>query len=523
MSLLEIIGLGIEAGGRRIVDGIDLRLEAGEVLGVIGESGASKSTLGLAALGYVRPGARRVAGAVRFEGRDVFDLPASELRALRRGRVAYVAQSAAAAFNPAIRLADQVLEVPRLVGRGDLRLAHDLFDRLELPEPEEFGRRYPHQVSGGQLQRAMLAMALANDPALVVLDEPTTALDVTTQLEVLRVVRDAIRTRRVAAIYISHDLAVVAQLADRIAVLRDGLLVEEGPVRSLIDAPKTPYARALIGLRHAEGAETAGTNATIGPPVLSVKGVTAGYGSGPAVVKDASLDIAPGRVLAVVGQSGSGKSTLARAIMGLAAPRLGGVTLRGESLPPLTRRTRDQRRRLQLVQQSPDVALNPHQSVGEIIGRPLKFFHDLGSVEAARRVRGLLEAVELSPTLADRRPATLSGGQKQRVCIARALAAEPDVLVCDEITSALDLLVEDAVVTMLRRIQAERGLAVLFITHNLWLARRFAHEVAVMQHGRIVESGPAAAVLGAPRHDYTKGLLAAVPTLDYGWLDRKLA
>jgi len=524
MTLLDIRDLVIAAGDKRIVDGVSLTVAPGEVVGLIGESGAGKSTLGLAALGYVRPGCRRAGGVVRLGAREVFALPPGALREMRRSRVAYVAQSAAAAFNPAFRLADQVMEVPRLTRRATLSegaaLAHELFARLELPDPGNFGRCYPHQVSGGQLQRAMVAMALANAPELIVFDEPTTALDVTTQIEVLRAIRDAIRGRNLAALYISHDLAVVAQLADRIVVLRDGRTVEEGPARAIVAAPRTPYAQALIGLRHAT--DIAAVEAAAAP-ILSTAAVTAGYGRGPAVVSDVSLGLAAGRVLAVVGQSGSGKSTLARVIMGLMPAREGAVRFHGAALPLVGSRSHDQRRRIQLVHQSPDVALNPRQSVRETIGRPIRFFFGHDRAEVDRRVRELLAATELPESLIDRMPDRLSGGEKQRVCIARALAAEPEVLVCDEITSALDLLVEDAIIALLKRLQAERRLAILFITHNLWLARRFAHEVAVMRAGNVVEHGPAGAVFAKPREAYTRALLAAVPTLEPGWLDRKLA
>jgi peptide/nickel transport system ATP-binding protein len=523
-ALLDVQDLTIAAGAKRIVDGVSISVQPGEVLGLIGESGAGKSTLGLAALGYLHPGCVQAAGSVRFDGDDLMALAPEALRRHRQTRIAYVAQSAAASVNPALRLADQVAEVPRLLKRADASggaaLARDLFARLELPEPDSFGRRYAHQVSGGQLQRAMVAMALAGEPALIVFDEPTTALDVTTQLDVLRVIRDTIRGRGLAALYITHDLAVVAQLADRIVVLRDGKLVEQGPTNAIVAAPQTPYAQALIGLRRAVDAQQAPAT---GAPILELSGITAGYARAPAVVEDATLTLSAGQWLAVVGQSGSGKSTLARVVMGLLAPRKGRVRFQDVELGALARRSREQRRRIQLIHQSPDVALNPRQSVREIIGRPLQFFFGLDQRETDRRVRALLDAVELPHALIDRAPETLSGGQKQRVCIARALAAEPDVLVCDEITSALDLLVEDAIIELLKRIQAERGLALMFITHNLWLARRFAHDVAVMQSGRIVEHGSARQVFEAPQETYTRALLAAAPTLEIGWLDRKLA
>jgi len=521
--ILDIRDLVVAAAGKSIVNHVSVRLAPGEVVGLIGESGAGKSTLGLAALGYLRPGCEHAGGTVELAGQDVLRLAPKALRLLRRTHIAYVAQSAAASFNPALRIADQVLEVPYLSGRTpahDDALARDLFERLELPDPATFGRRYPHQVSGGQLQRAMVAMALASAPQVIVFDEPTTALDVTTQIEVLRVIRDAIRSRGLAALYISHDLAVVSQLADRIIVLRDGGLVEQGATADIVSAPQTVYARSLIGLRR----ETAvAGDAKAFSPVLEIAAVSAGYRRGLDVVRNVSLTLGAGRVLAVVGQSGSGKSTLARVVMGLLPARDGSVRFAGGVLPALEGRTRDQRRRLQLVQQSPDVALNPHQSVRETIGRPIQLFFGCDAAETELRVRALLAATELPEGLIDRMPESLSGGQKQRVCIARALAAEPDVLVCDEITSALDLLVEDAIIGLLKRLQTQRSLAIVFITHNLWLARRFAHDVAVMHDGAVVEHGLAGDVLVRPAHAYTRTLLAAVPTLEPGWLDRQTA
>ncbi len=523
MSLLEINGLVVEAVGRSIVDDVSLRVAPGEVLALIGESGAGKSTIGRTVLGYVNPGCQIKAGTVRFDGVDVYGLKPDALRHLRQTAMAYVAQSAAASFNPSTRLADQVLEVARLTGRvagADLGLARDLFERLELPDPVEFCRRYPHQVSGGQMQRALVAMALANAPKLIVFDEPTTALDVTTQIEVLRVIHDAIRGRKLAAVYISHDLAVVAQLADRIVVLRNGRIVEEGPTQSIVARPGTPYVQALVGLRKtAEPMEVVQTT----QPVLEVDGVTLGYGRGPSVVRDVSLRLDQGQVLAVVGQSGSGKSSLARAVVGLLPPQSGTIRLQGAALRALGARNKDERRRIQLIHQSPDVALNPRQSVREAIGRPIQFFFGCNDAEVERRVRALLEATELDADLLERMPDSLSGGQKQRVCIARALGAEPKLLVCDEITSALDLLVEDSIILLLRKLLTERGLAILFITHNLWLSRRFAHKVAVMSDGVLVEYGSTRQVLDHPQQAYTRALLAAVPSLEAGWLELKLA
>jgi peptide/nickel transport system ATP-binding protein len=522
-AVLEIRDLTISAGERKLLDRVNVAVAPGEVVGVIGESGAGKSTLGLAALGFVRPGCRVAEGRVALAGQALGALAPPALRALRQRRVAYVAQSAATAFNPAWRIGNQVVELRRLRGErsGEDEFLRTLFARLDLPQPERFGRLFPHQVSGGQLQRAMLAMALAGEPDLVVFDEPTTALDVTTQLEVLRAIRAAIASRRLAGLYISHDIALVAQMTQRMLVLREGRMVETGATASVIASPHQGYTRELVAARGRQAVSRSDAAATT--TVLRMDGVSAGYGRGPDVVSDASLALHAGSVLAIVGQSGSGKSTLARIVTGLLPPRRGVLQFAGAPLAPsLSGRTQEQRRRIQLVHQSPDAALNPRQSVGEIIGRPLAFFFGRQRAEVEARVRDLLRDVELPEDLAARAPQSLSGGQKQRVCIARALAAEPDLLICDEITSALDPLVEDAIVALLARIRARRGLAMLFITHNLALAHRFADEVAVMRAGRIVEHAASATLFDHPREPYTRDLLAAVPTMEPGWLDRRL-
>lgn len=523
--LLDVRGLVVRAGAQTLVDGVSLGVRRGEVLGLIGESGAGKSTIALAALGFARPGCRFAGGEVLLEGEDLLTLDAATLRARRRHAVAYVAQSAAGAFNPAWRIGDQVTEVPRLDGRMTSAAAGDeaaaLFARLELPEPRAFGRRYPHQVSGGQLQRAMLAMALAGAPRLVVLDEPTTALDVVTQIEVLRVIRDVIAARGLAALYISHDIAVVAQIAHRIAVLHGGRLVEVGDTRQVIEAPRETYTTDLVRLHRRD---TAGRESAPAAPLLTARGVHAGYGRKPNVLRAVDIHIARGEVVGIVGESGSGKSTLARVLTGLLAPRRGALALDGAPLAgSVERRTHEQRRRIQFVQQMPDVALNPRQRVHTAIGRPLEVFMNLRGERRDAETARLLDEMGLDPAFATRLPGELSGGQKQRVCIARALAVQPDLLVCDEVTSALDPLVQDGVVALLERIQSERRLAIAFITHDISLARRFAHRVLVMHDGVVVESGGTGEVLRRPQHRYTRTLLGAVPTLEQGWIETVLA
>ena len=541
--VLRIEGLRVETqSGTVLVDGVDLELARGEVLGLIGESGAGKSTIGLAALTFARPGCRIAGGRIVLKGTDLRSLDAGGRSRARGVRVAYVAQSAAAAFNPAMTLLDQVTEGPvrhGLMGRAEARQkAVEAFRALDLPDPEHFGERYPHQVSGGQLQRAMAAMAISCSPDVLVLDEPTTALDVTTQIEMLAHLKQLIALYGTAALYISHDLAVVAQIADRIMVLRHGKMVEVGTATQILTAPGTDYARALVAERIAASRNASQDTGERAEPLLAIEDLTVRFGNRDAV-KAARFTISKGETVAVVGESGSGKTTLALAICGQVAPHSGAVRLAGTapaahhsgasrlgSTPPLAShyagRSREELRRIQLVFQLPDVALNPRQTVEAIIGRPATFYFGLRGAPLKARVAELLAAVGLDTSLAERLPGQLSGGQKQRVCIARALAAKPDLIICDEVTSALDPLVAEEILKLLRRLQEELGLAYLFITHDLGSVRRISHRAVVMLQGEIVAEGPAAEIFGQPRHPYLIKLLASVPELRVGWLDEIL-
>jgi peptide/nickel transport system ATP-binding protein len=532
--LLEIRDLRIEATvlapgeaprNAVIVDGVSLSLERGRVLGLIGESGAGKSTIGLSALAWGRGGIRLSGGEIRLNGREIRTAPPAEWRKLRGREVTYVAQSAAAAFNPAKRLMEQVIEATLHHGvlskdQAEAR-ARDLFRTLSLPDPDSFGNRYPHQVSGGQLQRAMTAMALCPKPDLVIFDEPTTALDVTTQIDVLAAIKTAIAETGVAALYITHDLAVVAQVSDEIMVLRHGKMVEQGTTAQILSAPRQDYTRALVSVRQIAHDEKAPGTAA----VLSVSGVSARYGAMAVdVLSDISVALYPGQTLALVGESGSGKSTMARVVTGLLPPRAGRIDFDGKPLPPrLEDRTKDQLRQIQMIYQMADVAMNPRQTVRTIIGRPLEFYFGLRGAARDRKVQELLDAIELGKGFADRYPAELSGGQKQRVCIARALAAEPRVIICDEVTSALDPLVADGILKLLLDLQKQAGVAYLFITHDLATVKAIADQIAVMHRGRVVRYGPKSQVLAPPFDAYTDLLLSSVPEMRPGWLEQVIA
>jgi peptide/nickel transport system ATP-binding protein len=513
--------------GPVLVNDVSLMLRRGEVIGLIGESGAGKSTIGLAAMGYTRRGCAIVGGEIMFGSKDIRRMSPDERRKLRGPGIAYIAQSAAASFNPAISLMDQVCEVP--IRHGVLSPAEarqeavSLFRQLDLPNPETIGARYPHQVSGGQLQRVMAAMAMAAKPDILVFDEPTTALDVTTQVECLAAFRKLIREHGTAALYITHDLAVVAQIADRIMVLRRGQMIELGDTRQILQQPRDDYTRRLVAERVA-GHDFVAENTGAEAPILAIDHVSANYPGRPRVIDDVSIALRKGDTLAVVGESGSGKSTLARVVMGLLARSAGDVRFNGESLPPrLKDRRKDQLRRVQMIYQMPDVALNPRQTLLEIIGRPVAFYFNRPREAVKARVVELLRQMDLPESFLTRKSSELSGGQKQRVSIARALAAEPDLIICDEVTSALDQLVGEEILRLLKKLQDDLGIAYLFITHDLGTVKRIANKVAVMLKGKVVAAGLTADVFAPPYHPYTELLLSSVPEMRPEWLDEALA
>ena len=540
--LLEVDDLKISA--RRdddsllpIVKGVSFNVARGEVVALIGESGSGKTTIALSALGYTKPGLEFAGGEVRLESEDVITMESNQLRALRGQRVAYLAQSAAATFNPALTIGEQVTESCVLHGILDQKQANEraetLYRALELPDPDRLGKRYPHQVSGGQLQRLMAAMALCGKPDLLVLDEPTTALDVTTQIEVLKAFKSVIKQEGSAAIYVTHDLSVVAQIADHIVVLYAGEVQEHGSSEQVVNQPTHDYTRRLMRAVRpppaaGQGDETLGEHKR-DVPALKVKDITAGYGRKrngvPAitVLRDVNVSIERGHTVGVIGESGCGKSTLARVMAGLLPAAQGQVLLDGDDLQPaLQKRDRSELQKIQFVFQMADTALNPRQRIDHILGRPLEFYLGLKGKEKRRRIMELLDMVELPQDFAGRYPEELSGGQKQRVNLARALAASPEVLLCDEVISALDSIVGANVIELLKRLRKQTGVSFVFISHDLSTVASFADEIVVLYAGRVVEQGPVDQVLSPPYHPYTRLLISSVPELRVGWLEEAM-
>ena len=567
--LMKIRGLRIDIegtdGSSPIVTDIDLTVNRGEVVALIGESGSGKTTLCLSALGYVRPGLRISAGTIHYDKTDVLALTGSKLRDFRGRRVAYVAQSAAAAFNPGLRIGTQVIE-PAIVhgvmsAKEALAKAVDLNRQLKLPDPDSFGRRFPHQVSGGQLQRLMAAMAMCCGPEMLIFDEPTTALDVTTQIDVLQSFKNVIREQNVAAIYVSHDLSVVAQIADRIIVLLNGEIQEQGKTEDIVCRPQHDYTRMLMAACDPDSAlasscgnlmelrasankkrevareiscdsgnvyKNASDNTN--DALIEVRGVTAGYGGNRRngmpkrpILHNINLSVGRSSIIGIIGESGSGKTTLGRVIAGLLPLAKGEIRLEGRPMAPSVKhRSRDDLRRVQMVFQMPDTALNPAHSIAKTLGRPIEYFQGITGQRQKEKVADLLELVQLPAHLGSRKPRELSGGQKQRINLARAFAANPQVVICDEVTSGLDTIVRMSIIDLIRDLHSKLGITFLFISHDISTVASFAKEVVVMSQGQIMEQGPVEKVLKNPEHPYTKVLMASVPHLRVGWLEEAI-
>ena len=573
-------------GGEPVVEDVSFEVAAGEILGIVGESGSGKTTLALALLGFTRPGVRIRGGTIEIGGEGILGRDARALRSLRGRVVAYVPQDPGGSLNPSLRIGDAIADVLRAHRHGvePAEFVKASLRRLELGSDRAFIRRYPHQLSGGQQQRVAIAMATVCEPPVAVLDEPTTGLDVLTQNHVLAELRRLREEEHMAMVYVSHDLAVVAEMADRVLVMYAGRLLEHGPVGAVLEAPRHPYTQALVAaipdvrrpraLRGIAGVsvgvgewpagcsfaprcehQTAGCREAVpelssvapghtvrcvrwreiaasgpaeagarsaaaaagAPPLLVVSELEARYGSGHAdrpAVAGVSFTTQPGQCLALVGESGSGKSTIARCIAGLHEPSAGRIVFDGQPVAGAARaRPLDVRRRIQIVFQNPFASLNPRHRVRASIVRPLRVLRRLSRADADREVGELLQRVRLPARLADRFPGELSGGERQRVALARALAAKPDLLICDEVTSALDVSVQAAVLELLQELRRDLQLSMLFITHNLGVVACIADAVLVMNQGRLCEAGPIDRVLSSPADDYTRRLLDAAPSL----------
>ena len=526
--VLEVRDLRIRANdGTEILHGIDFELHRGEIVGLVGESGSGKTTAGLAALGHCRTGLSLTDGTITLHTRnndniDVLSLNEEELRDMRGSRVAYVPQDPALSLNPAMRIGEQIREVLDEHNYDGDKLARirEVMRDVDLPDTDEYLARWPHQLSGGQQQRVGIAMAFALHPDVLILDEPTTGLDVSTQAHVLETIREMTQRHSVASLYITHDLAVVAELVDRVIVMLRGDIVEVGTAHEVLYSPLHRYTKKLLAsIPDLEGKKNIAELQDVAPaergevPLLEVRNLEMSYGDNK-VLHGIDLELEEGESTLLLGESGSGKTTLARSIAGLNPGYTGSVRFRGEELEHGSReRTLDQRQGVQYIFQSPFSSLNPRRTIGESLSVPMEMSKRLPRAQQREVVHEVLEAVQLDPSFYDRRPGDLSGGERQRAAIGRALVNAPSVLVCDEITSALDVSVQASILRLLAKLRRERGLSMLFVTHNIALARHVATRIAVLNKGVIVDYGPVDEVLHNPQHDYTKHLLADIPSL----------
>jgi peptide/nickel transport system ATP-binding protein len=527
MSLLRVEGLtvALPPGAERAhaVEDIALTIERGEILCVVGESGSGKSITANAVMGLLPKALPRRAGRIELDGIDLTKQSPEALRRLRGSRMAMIFQEPMTALNPLMRVGEQIAEALAVHGEGARARERvpELLAAVNLPDPASLARAHPFRLSGGQRQRVMIAMALALEPALLIADEPTTALDVTTQMQILRLIREIQSRKGMGVLFITHDFGVVAEIADRVAVMQHGRIVEQGQAAAVLNQPQHAYTRALIAaVPHGAPARRA---AIEGPVVLQARGLQKTYRRGGwfgarAVVRavhDADFVLRQGETLGLVGESGSGKSTLARCVVNLVLPEQGQMLFHGQDLRPLSRGARKPfRKRIQMVFQDPFASLNPRRRVGEIIAEgPIT--HGEPRTRALARAEELLRLVQLDAGAMERFPHEFSGGQRQRIGIARALAMEPELLIADEPVSALDVSVQAQVLQLLAEIRARLGLTMLFITHDLRVAAQVCDRIAVMQRGAIVEQGPTAEVFGAPQHAYTRQLLDSIP--GRGW------
>ena len=525
MSLLSVENLSValpKSGDRtHAVQDVSFTLDAGEILCIVGESGSGKSVSAAAIMGLLPPALRLDGGRIMLDATDLAHQTPDSMRAIRGARIGMIFQEPMTALNPLMRVGDQIAEVLQVHGQADPARVRELLALVNLPDPAQIIRSYPFRLSGGQRQRVMIAMALALEPAILIADEPTTALDVTTQMQILELIKEIQARRGTGVLFITHDFGVVAEIADRVVVMQHGRIVEQGPARQVLDKPRHPYTQALIAAVPHRMVEPSDSTAPAVLELFEVRktyyrgGTFLGRGKPVVAVDSASLVVRAGQTVGLVGESGSGKSTLARCVVKLVQPESGRIRFHGEDLRPLSRNAwKPYRKRIQMIFQDPFASLNPRRKVGEIIADgPVA--HGVPRKLALQSAADLLGLVQLDPGAAQRYPHEFSGGQRQRIGIARALAMEPELLIADEPVSALDVSVQAQILALLEDLRQRLGLTMLFITHDLRVAAQICDRIAVMQHGVIVEQGATADVFARPRHDYTKALLSSIP--GRGW------
>lgn len=517
----------LPSGALHVLQNIDFSVAAGEVVGLVGESGSGKTTLGWAIMRYLAGNAREIGGSIRLQGENLLQMPQRQVEHLRGGHLGMIFQDPSASLNPTLSLGEQVVEVltrHRNLGYRDAwALGEQLLADVDLKDPAAMMKRFPHEASGGEKQRVLIATAFACRPQCLIFDEPTTALDVISSAQILQLFRRLREETGVASLYISHDLALVSRVADRVCVLNQGRIVEQARGGRIFSAPKDAYTQRLVAAVPAADKRLLDEPSASGEPLLRVSELNVRYGR-PALLdsllrrkpvpsmgaRDMSLSMARGEILGIIGESGSGKSTLAKALTGLTR-FTGAVHFDGAPIHGPAQMNRDYRRKVQIIFQHPDASLNPRQTIGQILARPLRLYGLVEGETEAQAIGRLLREVRLPEDFAGRYPHELSGGQKQRVAIARAFAARPELVICDEITAALDVSVQATVIELLLELRRQHGTAYLFITHDLNLIRQIAHRIGVMYRGDLLEILPAVGMAALATHPYTRALLDAVP------------